>query len=68
MRSRAAPGGIDEADAWDIINFLRPDGRFPEYYNPGSAKDWHRIQVHGSVTLCELTIPHLHEPVRLLRR
>ena len=47
-------GGIDTAAAWDLVNFLRPDGRFPRYYNPG-ALDWHGIQVHGSVTLCELT-------------
>jgi hypothetical protein len=51
----AAPGGIGERAAWDLIDFLRPDGKFPEYYNPGSARDWRRVQVHGSVTLCELT-------------
>jgi hypothetical protein len=51
----AAPGGIDEATAWDLVDFLRPDGRFPDYYNPGSKEDWRHVQVHGSVTLCELT-------------
>jgi hypothetical protein len=51
----AAPGGIGERAAWDLIDFLRPDGKFPDYYNPGSARDWRRVQVHGSVTLCELT-------------
>ncbi len=51
----AAPAGIDAAAAWELIHFLRPDGKFPQYYNPGGAKDWHKIQVHGSVTLCELT-------------
>jgi hypothetical protein len=50
-----APRGIDAAAAWELVNFLRPDGKFPEFYNPGGVKDWHRIQVHGSVTLCELT-------------
>ena len=38
-----------------MIDFLRPDGKFPQYYNPGGAKDWRQVQVHGSVTLCELT-------------
>ena len=51
----AAPTGIDERTAWELINFLRPDGKFPDYYNPGSKKDWREVQVHGSVTLCELT-------------
>jgi hypothetical protein len=51
----AAPGGVDEAAAWDLVNFLRPDGRFPDYYNPGSRQDWRQVQVHGSVTLSELT-------------
>ncbi|HTO23285.1 MAG TPA: C45 family autoproteolytic acyltransferase/hydrolase, partial [Spirochaetia bacterium] len=31
----AEPGGIGEKTAWDIIDFLRPDGRFPRYYNDG---------------------------------
>jgi hypothetical protein len=51
----ASPAGIDEAAAWDLIDFLRPDGRFPDYYNPGGKQDWRQVQVHGSVTLCELT-------------
>jgi hypothetical protein len=51
----AAPGGIGESAAWDLIDFLRPGGKFPDYYNPGSAQDWRQVQVHGSVTLCELT-------------
>jgi hypothetical protein len=50
-----APAGIDAAAAWELIDFLRPDGKFPEFYNPGAARDWRKIQVHGSVTLCELT-------------
>jgi len=51
----AAPAGIDEAAAWDLVNFLRPNGKFPEYYNSGAKVDWRSVQVHGSVTLCELT-------------
>ena len=51
----AAPACIDAAAAWELIDFLRPDGKFPQYYNPGGAKDWRQVQVHGSVTLCELT-------------
>ena len=51
----AAPAGIDEAAAWELIDFLRPDGQFPGFYNPGAKEDWRRVQVHGSVTLCELT-------------
>jgi hypothetical protein len=50
-----AQGGIDAAAAWELIDFLRPDGKFPLFYNPGGAKDWRTVQVHGSVTLCELT-------------
>ena len=45
---------VDERAAWEIVNFLRPNGRFPNFYNPGGAKDWRPVQVHGSVTLCEL--------------
>ena len=51
----AEPGGIGEKAAWDIIDFLRPDGRFPAYYNNGPADEWEKVQVHGSVSLCELT-------------
>jgi hypothetical protein len=51
----AAPAGIDGETAWGLINFLRPDGAYREYYNPGGARDWRQVQVHGSVTLCELT-------------
>lgn len=51
----SAPGGVSEAVAWDTINFLRPDGRFPGYYNPLGALPWEEVQVHGSITLCELT-------------
>jgi hypothetical protein len=51
----AAPNGIGEKTAWDIIDFLRPDGRFPTYYNHGPSSEWQKVQVHGSVTLCELT-------------
>jgi hypothetical protein len=50
----AAPGGIDEGTAWQLIDFLNPNGRFPDYYNPG-GRDWSGVQVHGSVSLCELT-------------
>ncbi|HUI69074.1 MAG TPA: C45 family autoproteolytic acyltransferase/hydrolase [Spirochaetia bacterium] len=47
----ASPGGVEETAAWDLINFLRPDGNFPDYY----PKDQQgRVYVHGSVTLCEL--------------
>ncbi len=49
------PAGVDAPTAWRLIDFLRPDGMFPEFYNPGGALDWRRVQVHGSVTLCELT-------------
>jgi hypothetical protein len=50
----AAPAGMDESAAWKLVNFLRPDGAFPLYYNPGGALPWQRVQVHGSVSLCEL--------------
>ncbi len=51
----AAPSGIDEKVAWQLIDFLRPNGKFPAYYNPGGTRDWREVQVHGSVSLCELT-------------
>ena len=50
----AAPAGLSESTAWDLIDFLRPDGRFPEYYNRGAEHPWQEVEVHGSVTLCEL--------------
>ncbi len=34
----ASPGGISEETAWDLANFLRPNGRFPAYYNPGASR------------------------------
>jgi hypothetical protein len=51
----AAPSGIDEQAAWQLIDFLRPNGKFPAYYNPDRTRDWREVQVHGSVSLCELT-------------
>lgn len=51
----AAPSGIDEKVAWQLIDFLRPNGKFPAFYNPGGTLDWREVQVHGSVSLCELT-------------
>ena len=46
------PEGLDENTAWSLINFLDPAGKFPSYYGtPGNPK----VQVHGSVNLCELT-------------
>ena len=50
----AAPAGISEAAAWQLIDFLHPSGRFPEYYNRGGERPWRRVQVQGSVSLCEL--------------
>ena len=54
IREALDGGPVDEERAWDLINFLRPNGRFPTYYNPTRRKDWRRVQVHGSVSLCEL--------------
>ncbi|HYW85671.1 MAG TPA: carcinine hydrolase/isopenicillin-N N-acyltransferase family protein [Spirochaetia bacterium] len=51
----AAPSGIDEQAAWKLIDFLSPNGKFPDYYNPDRTRDWREVQVHGSVSLCELT-------------
>jgi hypothetical protein len=50
----AAPAGITESTAWELIDFLRPDGKFPDYYNRG-GHPWQEVEVHGSVTLCELS-------------
>ncbi|HTX73686.1 MAG TPA: carcinine hydrolase/isopenicillin-N N-acyltransferase family protein [Rectinemataceae bacterium] len=58
---RAALGsntsGLGEHEAWRIINFLtsEPANPFHEYYNPGNAIPWQKVQVGGSVSLCELT-------------
>ena len=51
----ASPSGVTEEAAWDLINFLRPGGRFPDFYNPDGLPTGAGIQVHGSVSLCELT-------------
>ncbi len=51
----ASPHGITERTAWDLINFLRPNGKFPDFYNPGAREPWPKVQVRGSVTLCDLT-------------
>jgi len=47
------PQGIDRDTAWSIIDFLNPAGDFPDYYNAARG-DWRRVEVHGSVTLCDL--------------
>jgi hypothetical protein len=46
---------VDAEAAWALIDFLNPGDDFPDYYNPGRSAEWRRVQVHGSVTLCELT-------------
>ncbi len=51
----ASRRGIDRETAWELINFLRPDGKFPSYYNRDRKLAWQEVQVHGSVSLCELT-------------
>jgi hypothetical protein len=48
----AAPNGINEQEAWRLIDFLHPNGAFKSYYRGGK---WEDVQVGGSVTLCELT-------------
>ncbi|MGA2975559.1 MAG: carcinine hydrolase/isopenicillin-N N-acyltransferase family protein [Spirochaetia bacterium] len=50
----AAPNGINEQEAWRLIDFLHPNGAFKSYYNK-EGKKWEDVQVGGSVTLCELT-------------
>jgi hypothetical protein len=49
-----SPGGVSEDTAWNTINFLRADGDFPKYYNPDGSIPPNKVQVHGSVSLCEL--------------
>jgi hypothetical protein len=51
----ASPGGITDTKAWQLINFLNPKDGTPEYYNPDGAQAWKDVQVHGSVSLCELS-------------
>ncbi len=48
------PQLIDEKIAQDLIDFLRPDGDFPGYYNPDNARNWKTIPVQGSICLFEL--------------
>lgn len=47
---------IDKDTAWKIINNLTPDPEndFYLYYNRGMLDNWKEIQVHGSVSLCDL--------------
>jgi hypothetical protein len=47
---------IDKNTAWKIINNLTPDPEndFYLYYNRGMLDNWKEIQVHGSVSLCDL--------------
>ncbi len=47
-------GGLDDATAWSLINFLDPAGNYYDYYGKGIPTG-SPIQVHGSVNLCELT-------------
>jgi hypothetical protein len=51
------PEGIDETQAWRLINFLTPapGGNYRQYWNPSLSDEWRTMQVYGSVSLCELT-------------
>jgi hypothetical protein len=53
----AAPGGIGFEEAWELIDFLDPvrSRTYKDYYNPGGKLDPGTIQVHGSVTLFDLS-------------
>lgn len=44
---------IDHAKALDLIDFLRPTGKFPTYRNKDGG-DPDKIVIHGSISLCEL--------------
>jgi hypothetical protein len=44
---------IDFNKAKDLISFLRPDGKFKEYYNPDD-KPLSEVQVHGSISILDL--------------
>ena len=46
-------GTIDFNKAKDLISFLRPDGKFKEYYNPDN-KPLSEVQVHGSISILDL--------------
>ncbi len=54
-----AYGTIDEAKAWDLINFLTPlpGGPYPKFYGHGrnSQREIDEIVVHGSTSLLNLT-------------
>lgn len=46
-------GTIDFEKARDLISFLRPDGKFKEYYNPEN-KPLSEVQVYGSISILDL--------------
>ncbi len=52
-------GNISEDEAWNIINFLRPNnnGPYPKFYGHGrtTTKEIDEIVVHGSTSLLNLT-------------
>lgn len=48
--------GIDWDTAKKLINFLAPDGKFPDYYkNNKKSSDGKTKMINGSVSLCNLT-------------
>jgi len=51
-----AYGKIDAAKARDIVDFLAPYGKFPEYYkNNIPSSDGKTVQINGATSLCNLT-------------
>lgn len=49
-------GKIDAAKAREIIDFLAPDGNFPDYYkNNIRSADGKTVQINGATSLCNLT-------------
>ena len=52
---KASPGGLTDAVAWSLINYLSSKGRFPRYHNPDGDIAPDEVKVHGSVSLCDLT-------------
>ncbi len=55
MEAIAAKGLIDYETAKQLIDFLAPYGKFPEYYsNNPRSDDGEAIRIQGSVSLCDL--------------
>jgi hypothetical protein len=47
-------GTIDFNKAQDLISFLRPDGSFPDYYNPPPRLPIEHVDIRGCISIMDL--------------